>query len=190
MLCVIHYDGDMRKVLSKTFFERNTRSISRDLLGKFLVRKKGRRTVSAMIIEVEAYDGPYDKASHASRGRTARTSVMFGPPGYWYVYLVYGMHYCLNIVTGPKDYPAAVLIRGVENISGPGRVCRYFGIDRRFSGKKANRAAAPWIEDRGVRIPKSAIGRGKRIGVEYAGRWKDKPWRFYIKKDFLRSFRF
>ena len=136
--------------------------------------------ISAMITEVEAYVGPEDKASHASKGRTPRTEVMFGKPGYWYVYLIYGMHYCLNIVTEEKDYPAAILIRGVEDISGPGRVTKYVGIDKGFNAMSASKKTGLWIEDRGAVIKPSQIKRGKRIGVDYAGEWKDKLWRFYI----------
>ena len=133
-----------------------------------------------MITEVEAYVGPQDLASHASKGRTPRTEVMFGKSGYWYVYLIYGVHYCLNIVTEEKDYPAAILIRGVEDISGPGRVTKYFNIDKGFNAMLASKKTGLWIEDRGAVIKPTQIKRGKRIGVDYAGKWKDKLWRFYM----------
>jgi len=136
--------------------------------------------ISAMITEVEAYVGPQDLASHASKGRTPRTEVMFGKSGYWYVYLIYGVHYCLNIVTEEKDYPAAILIRGVEDISGPGRVTKYFNIDKGFNAMLASKKTGLWIEDRGAVIKPTQIKRGKRIGVDYAGKWKDKLWRFYM----------
>jgi DNA-3-methyladenine glycosylase len=106
----------LNRVLPQQFFNRPTLLVAQELLGKFLVCKKGSNIVSAMITEVEAYVGVEDKASHASRARTKRNEVMFGHAGYWYVYLIYGMHYCLNIVTEQKDYPAAILIRGVENV--------------------------------------------------------------------------
>lgn len=196
----------MRRILSKRFFDRPTLIVAKDLIGKFLVHRIGRRTTAGMITEVEAYVGPRDLASHASRGRTDRNSVMFGEPGHWYVYLIYGMHHCLNIVTEREGYPAAVLIRSiihfqrssVENgiygvgrkIEGPGRVCRYFRIDRRLNKKPAKRASGLWIEDRVVKInPHTKFGvgvnprriiRGKRIGVEYAGKWKEKQWRFSV----------
>lgn len=195
----------MRKILSTKFFDRPTLQVARELLGKFLVRRlprqsassprrSARREIAAMITEVEAYVGPRDKASHASRGRTKRAEVMFGKPGYWYVYLAYGMHHCLNIVTEKENYPAAILIRSVEieadrrgyqrgftqKITGPGRVCRYFKIDRSLGAKPASRLAGLWLEDRAVKINPRRIGRGKRIGIDYAGEWKDKPWRFYI----------
>lgn len=124
--------------------------------------------------------GPKDKASHASRGRTSRTEVMFGHAGHWYVYLIYGMHYCVNIVTEQKNYPAAILIRGVESISGPGRVAKYFGIDKHFNAKPATRAIGLWIEDRGIIIKPRQIKQDKRIGVDYADEWKNKKWRFFI----------
>lgn len=135
-----------------------------------------------MITEVEAYDGPEDKACHASRGRTARTSVLFGPPGHWYVYLCYGIHEMLNLVTGPEGYPAAVLIRGVEGFVGPGRVTKALGIDRRFNTRPADRAAGLWIE-RPSRAPDPAqILATPRIGVDYAGlEWASKPWRFVLR---------
>lgn len=133
-----------------------------------------------MITEVEVYAGPEDLASHAARGRTERTKIMFGKPGYWYVYLIYGMHYCLNVVTESEGYPAAILIRSVEGVKGPGRVCRYFIVDKRFNGKSANRDTSLWVEDRGVKINSRAVRRGKRVGVEYAGKWKNKLWRFYL----------
>lgn len=133
-----------------------------------------------MITEVEAYVGQKDKASHASRGKTPRTEIMFGTSGYWYVYLIYGMYYCLNIVTEKENYPAAILIRGVEGISGPGRVTRYFGIDKNFNATSASRKTGLWIEDREVIIKPHQVKREKRIGVDYAGEWKDKLWRFSI----------
>lgn len=102
----------MKKVLDKKFFNRDTKTVAKELLGKFLVRKIGNTEVSVMIVETEAYDGPDDKASHTSKGKTQRTEVMFGKPGIFYVYLCYGMHFMLNVVTREAGYPAAVLIRG------------------------------------------------------------------------------
>src|SRR3954469_11003653 len=103
----------MKKVLSNTFFDRDTATVAQELLGTFLVRKIGRKEIAAMITETEAYDGPHDLASHASKGKTQRTEIMFGHPGNFYIYLVYGMHEMLNIVTREHGYPAAVLIRGI-----------------------------------------------------------------------------
>jgi DNA-3-methyladenine glycosylase len=179
----------MGKTLQKSFFERSTLTVARGLLGKYLVRRypstgSGRRSrvVAAMITEVEAYDGPHDKASHASRGRTKRNAPMFGPAGYWYVYFTYGMHWMLNIVTGREGYPAAVLIRGVENVNGPARVTKFFKIGKGFNNKKARRRTGLWIENRGARISPSYIKRSSRIGVPYAGPlWAKKRWRFHIR---------
>lgn len=171
----------MRTILGKDFFGRPTLTVARDMLGKFLVCRDGRRIKAAMITEVEAYDGSEDRASHASRGQTHRNVPMFGEAGNWYVYLVYGMHWMLNIVTGARGYPAAVLLRGVEGVSGPGRLAREFGADKSFDGRRVSKRAGLWIEDRGVRIPRSRIGRSARIGVDYAGEWASKPYRFYVK---------
>ena len=170
----------VRKVFSPQFFNRPTLNVAKELLGTFLVYKKGIETIEAMITEVEAYVGPKDKASHASRGRTPRTEVMFGKPGRWYVYLIYGMYFCLNIVTEKENYPAAILIRSVEGVKGPGRVCKFFNIDKSFNASLARKKTGLWIEDRGVIIKPRSIKRGTRIGVDYAGRWKDKKWRFFI----------
>lgn len=136
------------------------------------------------IVEVEAYDGPKDRACHASRGRTPRTDVMFRPGGMWYVYLCYGVHEMLNLVTGPRDYPAAILIRGVEGVSGPGRVTRALGIDRRFNGKTVARATGLWLEDDGFAVPAAKIEATPRIGINYAGEpWVSKPWRLVWRHD-------
>lgn len=170
----------MRKILTPTFFRRPALAVARDLLGKTLVRRVGKREVAATIVETEAYVGPEDKASHAHRGRTARNASMFERGGVWYVYFVYGMHWMLNAVTGRKDHPAAILIRGVEGAVGPGRVTKAFRIGKRFDGKPIGRVAGLWIEDRGVRIPESLVKRGPRVGVDYAGTWAKKPYRFRI----------
>jgi DNA-3-methyladenine glycosylase len=170
--------------LGPEFFKRDTARVASDLLGMWLVRRRGTSTMAAVVTETEAYHGPYDRASHASRGMTARTSVMFGPPGTTYVYLVYGMHHCLNVVTMPEGFPAAVLIRGARlpGADGPGKLCRIFGISR------AQNALPPgneelWFEDRGTRIPDRAIVRGPRVGVAYAGsRWAAKLWRFSLAR--------
>src|SRR3989344_7227500 len=115
--------------LNREFFNRNTVVVARELLGKYLVRKIGSKIVRAKITETEAYCGPRDLACHASRGMTPRTKVMFGPPGRAYIYLIYGMYHCLNIVTEKEGYPAAVLIRGCELADGPGKTCRDLKID-------------------------------------------------------------
>lgn len=168
---------------------RNSVALARWLIGKQLVRAdraapSGEHRVR--ITETEAYHGPRDLACHASKGRTPRTEVMFAPGGVWYVYLCYGMHEMLNLVTGPADLPAAVLIRGVENISGPGRLTRTFGVGRKLNAKPAAPASGLWLEDDGLVVPRRAIQNGPRVGVAYAGPvWAEKPWRFTLRSDWL-----
>ncbi|MDA2922123.1 DNA-3-methyladenine glycosylase [Patescibacteria group bacterium AH-259-L07] len=155
--------------------------VAKALLGKFLVRRYYGKEISLMITEVEAYDGFKDKASHASYGRTERNKIMFEGPGIWYVYFIYGTHWMLNIVTGKKNYPAAVLIRGSKQMHGPGRITKYLHIDKRFNGLPTNKDAGLWIEDRGIKIKRTQIQARPRIGVDYAGMWAYKPYRFRIK---------
>ena len=134
-----------------------------------------------MITEVEAYDGFFDKASHAHRGKTTRNYLMFGDAGYFYVYFTYGIHWLVNIVTHQKDYPAAVLIRGVEAVSGPARLTKYFKIDKKFNGKEATPETGLWFEDRGVKVSRAKIKSLPRVGVDYAGEiWAMKPYRFVL----------
>ena len=174
-------------ILPASFYARPTLQVARGLLGKYLVRETAAGLRDGRIIEVEAYVGPKDRASHASRGRTNRTEVMFGPPGLAYVYMVYGMYHCLNVVTERIDYPAAVLIRAVEHeaglADGPGRVCRLFEIDRRLNYHDLTSGKALWLEDREEQIQRSQIGAFPRIGVDYAGPWAAKPWRFRLKEE-------
>lgn len=172
-------------VLPEEFFSRSTLRVARELLGKYLVRRIGSGTIAGKITEVEAYIGLDDRASHASRGMTKRNRVMFGSAGTWYVYFTYGMYWMLNVVAERKGYPAAVLIRGVEGVSGPGRLTKFFRIDKRFDGEPAWPRTGLWIEDRGIEIRPAAIKRTPRIGVDYAAEWKDKLWRFYVEADKL-----
>jgi DNA-3-methyladenine glycosylase len=173
----------MRKVLQRQFFDRPVVTVAHDLLGKYIVRRIGRKEIAVQITEVEAYDGPHDKASHARFGLTPRSEVMFGHAAHWYVYLCYGIHEMLNIVTGPHDSASAVLIRGVEGASGPGRVTKVLKINRSFNTLPAVRKSGLWIEDRGVAIPKRRIKRTARIGVSYAGPvWAKKKYRFIIQQ--------
>ncbi|MCL4404997.1 MAG: DNA-3-methyladenine glycosylase [Patescibacteria group bacterium] len=170
-----------RRVLGKKFFDEPTLDVARSLLGKYMVRRRGKTEKAYMITEVEAYDGPRDKASHASHGRTPRVEVMFGEAGKLFVYFTYGMHWMLNVVTGPKDYPAAVLVRGVEGINGPGRVTKKLLVDKKLNGKKAAPSSGLWFEDRGIAIRRSAISRTSRIGVSYAGSyWASRKYRFVL----------
>lgn len=134
-----------------------------------------------MILETEAYCGESDLASHARAGRTKRTEVMYGEGGVWYVYLCYGIHEMLNLVVGPRDWPAAILIRGVEGAIGPGRVTRELAIDRQLNRKFSALESGLWLEDRGFKNPRNAVQVTPRVGVDYAGPiWSMKPWRFSL----------
>jgi DNA-3-methyladenine glycosylase len=160
----------MREVLSRSYFAGPTVEVARSLIGKYLVRENGHGQIAGKIVEVEAYVGSEDKACHASKGRTQRTDVMFGPPGVAYVYLIYGMYHCLNVVTEGEDFPAAILIRAIEIegrlIDGPGRLCREMGIDRTLNRIDLTQGDALWFEDRGQSVSKKAIGTFPRIGIE------------------------
>ena len=172
-----------KKVLKKDFFQRDTLKVAEEILGKYLVRNTEQGVISGMITEVEAYDGPQDKASHASRGRTRRNEVMFWGGGYIYVYLVYGIHYMVNIVTGEEEYPAAILIRGTEEVNGPGRLTKYYRIDRELNRYKAIPENGLWIEDGGISVERKNVKRTARVGVEYAGQpWASKPLRFVLER--------
>jgi DNA-3-methyladenine glycosylase len=177
---------EIRRVIpASAWRSEETVAIARALLGKFLVRRLDDGSSEAcMINEVEAYCGEEDLACHAAKGRTKRTEVMYSGAGVWYVYLCYGVHEMLNLVTGPKDRPAAVLIRGVAGISGPGRVTRALRITRALNGASAAAAQSSglWIEDRGIAVSRRHIRATPRIGVAYAGPlWSQKPWRFVLE---------
>ena len=183
------YDRRMKsKQLPKSFFDRPAEKVAPKLLGKYLLLKKGRHKFAGMITEVEAYTGQEDMACHASHGETKRNKIMFGPPGRWYVYLCYGMHWMLNTITGPGKSPSAVLIRACllvaetgEHLSGPGRVTKFFGITKKFNGAKVSRVSGLWLEDRGVSISPRKINRTARIGVNYAGpKWAKKKLRWVV----------
>ena len=187
--CMVFYRKcfyNRNNMLNKRFFEGKAPEVARGLLGKYLVRKIGRKKIVGMIAEVEAYDGFKDAASHASRGKTKRNEIMFGSGGYWYVYFTYGIHWMLNIVTGKKEYPSAVLIRAIlidgvsyKKTNGPAKLTKFLRIDKKFNRLGVGVRSNLWIEDRGEALKK--IYWGKRMGVDYAGAWKDKLWRFYIK---------
>jgi len=179
-------------ILLKSFYLQPTLKIAQDLLGCFLVRRLPDGKINKfLIVETEGYDGVNDKGSHASRGLTPRNEPMFEAGGITYVYFTYGMHHMLNVVTGPKDYPAAVLIRAVESIddkiantSGPAKLTKALKIDKSFNELPLyNKKHGLWIEARAKNFilePKNLIAR-PRIGIDYAEEYKDKPWRFYIK---------
>jgi DNA-3-methyladenine glycosylase len=169
--------------LTRAFFERRTLLVARELLGKIIVRRIGKQKLSVMITETEAYVGEKDLASHARFGRTKRNAVMYGHAGVWYPYFIYGMHWMLNVTTEGLDRPAAVLIRAgilVETdhiIRGPGILAKTLKVDGSFYGKNAT-SGDLYVEDRGDRPKK--IARTPRIGIDYAGAYKDKKWRFVI----------
>ncbi len=184
-------------VLPATFYARPALEVARALLGKRLVRVhadgSGRQEarLEARIVETEAYLGTHDLACHASRGRTGRTDVMFGPPGRAYVYFIYGIYHCLNAVTGPKGEAAAVLIRGVEPLAGvedgirtdgPGRLCRALRIDLGLNRSALTEGPpAPLSILDAPPLSSRKIARGPRVGVGYAGEWAEKPYRFWIR---------
>lgn len=171
-----------RIIVAEEVQRRPAVACARWLLGKYLVRQREEGPPEArMITEVEAYDGERDLACHARAGRTPRTETLYMAGGVWYVYLCYGMHEMLNLVVGPRDWPAAVLIRGVDGISGPGRVTKQLKIDRKLNRAPAAPVSGLWLEDRGGRVPRRSVQVGPRIGVDYAGAvWAQKPWRFVL----------
>jgi DNA-3-methyladenine glycosylase len=172
--------------ITRAFYARDTLTVARELIGLHLVRMEGGTRRAGRIVETEAYQGPQDLAAHSSRGRTRRTEVMFGPPGHAYVYFIYGFWHCLNVVTAAEGVPHAVLLRALEPVTGieertwgPGLLCRALHIDRRLNGADLC-GDVLWLERppaAGRRPPR--IARGPRIGVDYAGAWARRPWRFY-----------
>ena len=167
--------------LGPAFFDRPADRVARELLGaRLVVRGPDGRLARHVVFETEAYLGAHDLACHGARGLTKRNATMFGPAGRWYVYLCYGLHWMLNIVTGPEGVPAAVLIRGVGDFVGPGRVTKGLGIDRAFDGRPASRRGGLWFEDSGIVVPRQLVARTPRIGVGYAGVWAEKPLRFVV----------
>ena len=170
-------------ILDRRFYARPTLKVARELIGCVLVHEIRGRRRAGRIVETEAYDGLRDAASHAHRGRTARNAVMFGPEGHAYVYLIYGIHHCLNLVTREEGYPAAVLVRALEPLGprlgpchGPGRLTRALKIDLGHNGLDVTRGARLYVEP--PQTPVRRVTRTPRIGVDYAGAWADKAWRF------------
>ena len=165
--------------LEREFYRRDVLEVAPDLLGKYLVRHWPDQTLTRYTItETEAYRGGEDLACHASRGKTKRNQVMFGDGGYVYMYLIYGIHWMLNVVTGAEEQPQAVLIRGVREASGPGRLTKLTGLDKGYYGEDLVSSNRVWIEDSGT-VPD--YNAGPRIGIDYAGDpWKDKPWRYMM----------
>lgn len=173
----------MKRIVRPTELQmKNTPALARWLLGKVLVRVIAGKRDENVITEVEAYHGESDLACHARKGRTPRTEIMYKPGGCWYVYLCYGVHEMLNLVTGPEDHPAAVLIRGLDSVTGPGRLTKRLGIGRELNGRNAVPGCGLHIEDHGFKVPSGRIKAGPRIGVDYAGSvWAAKPWRFWVE---------
>jgi DNA-3-methyladenine glycosylase len=172
----------------RSFFERSTLAVARALIGLHLVHDDGRSVRAGRIVETEAYLGPRDLAAHSARGRTARTEVMFGPPGHAYVYFIYGFWNCLNVVTGRAGVPHAVLLRALEPLGGltertwgPGLLCRALHIDRRLNGVDLL-GDRLWLEQPRTPVPAVRIARATRIGVDYAGEWAQRLWRFYDRE--------
>lgn len=172
--------------LPRSFYRRNTVQVAKALLGKYLVHVSDGVERVGRIVEVEAYLGPHDLAAHSSRGLTERTKVMFGPPGRAYVYFIYGMYYCLNVVTEREGHAAAVLLRAIEPVNnvegrtqGPGLLCRAMHIDKRLNGHDL------LSDDLYLAAPRRSgtftVGKGPRIGVDYAGSWAKRHLRFFIK---------
>ena len=201
--------------LQREFYTRDTLLVAKELLGKYIVRRIGKRFLVGKIVETEAYIGPKDKASHSYQWKvTKRNLAEFLEGGHVYIYLCYGMYWQLNITTSENCTPECVLIRAIEPIikskdfgdskyqapnpkqilnsndqnskkiinlaNGPGKVCKWLKLDRSFYGEDLVESRRIWLEE-GENIPVSKIVATKRIGIDYAGKWKNKPWRFYIK---------
>lgn len=172
--------------LPRSFYDRDTILVARELLGKHLVHVAGGIERIGRIVETEAYLGPHDLAAHSARGRTRRTEVMFGPPGHAYVYFIYGMYYCMNVVTQPEGHASAVLLRAIEPLQnvagrscGPGLLCKAMHVDKLLNAHDLLSddffIAAPPRPERFV------IAKGPRIGVDYARHWAKRHLRFYVK---------
>ena len=194
--------ADGERITDRAWYDRPATEVAADLLGAVLIHDSPEGSVAGRIVEVEAYQGPEDRAAHSWRGRTPRNSVMFGAPGHLYVYLIYGLHHCANIVCGPGTKPEAVLLRAAaitqgEELararrgeaaaarlaSGPGNLGAAFGIDRRLNG--ADLIGGP--VGVAVSAPAGRIARTPRIGVAYAGAWASRRLRYLIPDDPHRS---
>ena len=192
----------VRRKLGRSFYAKPTLDVAKGLLGKYIVRKAGKKELAGKIVEVEAYVGAKDRASHSFGGkRTPRNQAEYLTGGHIYIYLVYGMYWQLNISTFQKEEPECVLIRAIEPIidgkpkreliklaNGPGKLCRYLKLDKSFYAEDVTKSRKIWLEDRGEEIKPLQILATKRIGIDYAGPyWSNRKWRFLIKdyKSFL-----
>ena len=189
---------------AREFFARDTLTVARDLLGARLVRLLDGQRLGGIVVECEAYIGQDDTACHASRGRTRRNEVMFGPPGHAYIYFTYGLHWMLNVVTEKEGFPAAVLLRAIQPVEGietmralrkaqgspraereltggPARLTQALAIDKTLNGVDLVVGECLWLE-RDAWVPDGSVERGPRIGVQYAAE-KDRlaPWRFWVR---------
>ncbi|WP_454005087.1 DNA-3-methyladenine glycosylase [Alcaligenes sp. Marseille-Q7550] len=171
--------------LPREFFARDARIVALELLGKTLVLDDERGRRQAVIVETEAYLGPQDQAAHSRRGITPRTRVMFGPAGHAYVYLIYGMHHCVNLVSGVEGDGTAVLLRAAHmpgapapSLSGPGRLCRGLDIDRHYNGADVCTPSLHVLDAPALTLEEVRIG--PRVGVDYAGQWAHAPLRYAI----------
>ena len=165
--------------LDEEFFHRDCIDVAPDLVGKLIVRKIDNDIIKIRITETEAYRGEEDKGCHASRGRTPRTELLYRESGIIYVYLCYGMHWLMNVITGEKDMPQGVLFRAGEKFNGPAKLTKRLSINGEFNGKSIIENEEIWIEDDGYI---SEIITAPRVGIDYAGdEWKNKPWRFIDK---------
>ena len=173
-------------LLPPSFFEKPTLAVAHDLIGTRLVHETDEGTAAGVIVEVEAYLGPHDLAAHSARGLTARTRVMFGPPGHAYIYLIYGMYYCMNVVTQAEGTASAVLLRAIEPVAnvdgrtqGPGLLCRAMCIDKQLNGHDLLSDDFYIAADDAT--PRITIVKRPRIGVDYAGQWARRLLRFYMR---------
>lgn len=172
--------------LTKSFYTKPALVLSKELLGKYIVRKDGRKKLVGKIVETEAYIGPQDKASHAYKNKiTPRNQVEYLAGGRIYIYLVYGMYWQLNIVASLKDKPECVLIRALDigkRADGPGKLCNYLKLDKSFYGEDLIKSKRIWLEDKGEKIKSCDVLATKRIGIDYAGPyWSRIKWRFLLK---------
>ncbi len=168
------------KKLDEKFFHRDCLEVAPELVGKILVRKnEDGEEIRIRITETEAYRGTEDKACHASKGRTPRTELLYRESGIIYVYLCYGIHWLMNVITGEKEQPQGVLLRAGENFNGPAKLTKKLNVDKSFNGQSFVNNENIWIEDDGYR---PEIKTDKRVGIDYAGKeWADKQWRFIEK---------
>jgi DNA-3-methyladenine glycosylase len=178
--------GAALRKLPRSFYDRDTIEVAHALLGKCLVHVVSGAPRVGRIVEVEAYLGPHDLAAHSSRGRTPRTEVMFGPPGHAYVYLIYGMHNCMNIVTQREGIASAVLLRALEPVrgiegrtQGPGLLCKAMGVDRSLNGHDLTSDDFYVADD--AYPERIRVAKRPRVGVDYAGQWAKRLLRFYIR---------